>query len=96
MVDLETSVRPDVSIVIPCYNGMATIERCLRSVREALDGQNAEVVMVDSSDDGTQRYVEKHFPEVRLKHLEEKALPGKARNRSTLKLEASVEANTTI
>jgi glycosyltransferase involved in cell wall biosynthesis len=80
MVDLETSVRPDVSIVIPCYNGMATIERCLRSVREALDGQNAEVIMVDSSDDGTHRYVEKHFPEVRLKHLEEKALPGKARN----------------
>jgi glycosyltransferase involved in cell wall biosynthesis len=80
MVEPNTSKRPDVSIVIPCYNGMTTIERCLRSVREALDGQNAEVIMVDSSDDGTDRYVQKHFPEVRLKHLDEKALPGKARN----------------
>jgi glycosyltransferase involved in cell wall biosynthesis len=71
---------PDVSIVIPCYNGMATIERCLDSIRQAVDGRYAEIVLVDSSDDGTDQFVATSYPEVRLKHFSTKTLPGKARN----------------
>jgi len=71
---------PDVSIVIPCYNGMLTIERCLDSVKLAIEGTNTEVIMVDSSDDGTNEFVAANYAWVRLKHLPEKALPGKARN----------------
>jgi glycosyltransferase involved in cell wall biosynthesis len=76
----DNTTVPDVSIVIPCYNGMLTIERCLDSVRTAIEGKNVEVIMVDSSDDGTEEFVAAQYPEVRLKHLAEKALPGKARN----------------
>ncbi len=69
-----------VSVVIPCYNGLATIERTLN----ALDSQDTEfpyeVIVVDSSDDGTDRMIRKKFPEVRLFHLPKKTLPGSGRN----------------
>ena len=71
---------PDVSIVIPCYNGMSTIGRCLDGIRKAVDGRRVELILVDSSDDGTDQLVATNYPEVRLTHLPTKTLPGKARN----------------
>lgn len=76
----HTQPVPDVSIVIPCFNGMLTIERCLDSVRQAVDSKNVEVILVDSSDDGTDHFVATNYPEVRLCHFTTKTLPGKARN----------------
>ena len=76
----ETQPAPDVSVVIPCYNGMSTIKRCLDAIRKAVDGRHAEAILVDSSDDGTDRFVATNYPDVRLTHLPTKTRPGKARN----------------
>lgn len=67
---------PSVSIIIPCYNGMGTIDACLNSLKAC----GCEVILVDSSSDGTDRHVAEHFPWVRLERFEERTLPGKGRN----------------
>ena len=47
---------PDVTIVIPNYNGIAYLGACLRSV-EKQEGVSAEVLIVDNgSTDGSQEY----------------------------------------
>lgn len=76
----DSQLGPDVSIIIPCRNGMSTIERCLDSVRRAVDGRNAEIILIDSSDDGTDRFVADNYPQVRLTHFTTRTLPGTARN----------------
>ncbi len=73
---------PDVqvSVVVPSYRSRTTIERCLRSLQEQVTDLDYEVLVVDSSDDGTERLIAEHFPKVQLIHLPERTLPGGARN----------------
>lgn len=68
-----------VSVVIPSYNSSRTIENCLRSILNQDRGPH-EVIVVDSSDDGTEQIVADHFPTVRLIHREEQTWAGAARN----------------
>ena len=70
----------DVSVVVPSYQSRATIERCLQSLREQRADVAHEVIVVDSSDDGTDALIRERFPDVRLIHLPERTLPGGARN----------------
>ncbi len=61
---------PDVTIVIPNYNGIAYLGACLRSV-EKQEGVSAEVLIVDNgSTDGSQEYIRTEFPPCRLICLE--------------------------
>jgi glycosyltransferase involved in cell wall biosynthesis len=59
-------MRIDISIIIPCYNELAYIERCLDSIVENdFSHRLAEIIIVDGmSDDGTRaildKYVEKY------------------------------------
>ncbi|MBN1779904.1 glycosyltransferase [bacterium] len=69
-----------VSVVIPCYNGRNTIGQTLSAVRNQKTGHAYEVIVVDSSDDGTDRFIRAEFPEVRLIHLDRQTLPGSGRN----------------
>ena len=69
-----------VSVIIPSYNSMATIERCLRSVSDQSFGGAYEILLLDSSDDGTDAFVAREFPEVKLHHFPARTLPGIARN----------------
>jgi glycosyltransferase involved in cell wall biosynthesis len=48
-------------------------------VQQKLD-QSFEVILVNSGDDGTATFVKEGYPDVRVIHLPEPALPGKARN----------------
>lgn len=43
----------DVSVVIPSYNSALTITRTVESLLNQTDGPPAEIIVVDSSDDGT-------------------------------------------
>lgn len=55
------------TIIIPNYNGIKYIEKCLRS----LNGENAYIIVVDNgSTDGSREIVRERFPEVRLKCLD--------------------------
>ncbi len=57
---------PKVSIVIPTYNGRATINDCLRSILNS-DYSNIEVIVVDNaSTDETPSIVRQGFPRVSL------------------------------
>ena len=58
-----TPVR--ISVVIASYNAAETIGRCLRSLeRQDLDRELYEVIVVDSSEDGTGVLIEQEFPGV--------------------------------
>jgi glycosyltransferase involved in cell wall biosynthesis len=68
------------SVIIPSYNSRTTIGRCLEALRNQRTEFEHEVIVVDSSDDGTGEIVASQFPEIRLVRLPERTLPGPARN----------------
>jgi GT2 family glycosyltransferase len=69
-----------LSVVIPVYNGEATIAACLGSIVSQDTPFDFEVIVADSSEDGTRAIVESQFPQVRLLRLSGRAYPGTARN----------------
>lgn len=70
----------DETVVIPAYLGKFTIGDCLRSLRLAMVGRRAEIVLVESSQDGTADLVRREFPEVRVLALSRQVSAGEARN----------------
>lgn len=61
------SMKVDISIIIVNYNVKLFLDQCLRSVDEALDGINAETIIVDNdSIDGSVAHIQEHFPWVKL------------------------------
>ena len=71
---------PVVSVVMPCYNGSRTIRRALLSLIMQDFPSPYEVIVVDSSSDGTDVIVREEFPEVQLIRREARTPPGAARN----------------
>jgi GT2 family glycosyltransferase len=68
------------SVIVPSFNSRRTIERCLSSLVGQTRRDLFEILVADSSSDGTVRIIELQFPEVRLFHFNERKLPGDARN----------------
>ena len=71
---------PLISLVIPSYNARDTIRRCLGSVLDQDCEARYEVIVVDSSGDGTDEIIRQEFPGVLLFHLERRTPAGDARN----------------
>lgn len=69
-----------VAVIVPCYNGSATILACLRSLHAQRSRFSTELVVVDSSDDGTADLVSSAFPDVRVIRLDGRRSCGAARN----------------
>ncbi|MFH0878213.1 MAG: glycosyltransferase, partial [Lentisphaerota bacterium] len=69
-----------LSIVIPSYNSSRVIAHCLDSLAPALERPDVEVIVVDSSDDGTDALIRGRFPRVQLHHVPQRVFPGPARN----------------
>lgn len=62
---------PRVSVIIPHWNGIQHLEDCLRALRRQTF-ESHEIILVDNgSSDGSQEYVRRVFPEVRLIELGE-------------------------
>ena len=74
------AVTPTVSVIIPSYQARETIRDCLESLRAQSAVGDFEVILVDSSLDGTHRLVEKEYPEIRIFHFEKRKYCGDARN----------------
>lgn len=73
--------RPAVSVIVPCHEGRATIEACLSSVLAQDVSDDVEVLVVDSSTDGSAAVIEHRFPAVRLlRRAPGRTPPGVARN----------------
>ena len=76
----DRAERPLVSVVVPCYNGSRTIREALGSLTAQDITSPYEVIVVDSSSDGTDKIIREEFPAVDLVHREVKTLVGAARN----------------
>lgn len=62
---------PRLSIVIASHNAGNVIADCLTALQEQPGWEDTEIIVVDSSTDGTDRIVKEYFPDVRLLHLSE-------------------------
>lgn len=71
---------PDVSVVVPAYFGCGTIVGCLESVRTAAAQWNCQILVVESSGDGTVELVRTRFPEVEVVTSPHRLSAGQARN----------------
>jgi len=77
---VQMSSAPQVSVIIAARNAQRTIARCLESLRAQETEIPFEVIVVDSSRDGTEAQVRASFPEARCLHFEERKYCGDARN----------------
>ena len=70
------------SVIIPSYNSKDTILHTLKSLFEELKKVDfsVEVIVVDSSSDGTDKLIKENFPELNLIKLEKQTYQGRARN----------------
>jgi len=71
---------PVVSVIIPSYNSAPQIRQCLGALRAQSTELPFEVILLDSSNDGTERLIAEEFPEVTLFHFSEQCFTGTARN----------------
>jgi GT2 family glycosyltransferase len=69
-----------ISVIVASYNSRSTIERCLRSLVSQNTSHPYEVLVVDSSQDGTGDLIKSKFPEVRLHEFPQRKYVGTARN----------------
>lgn len=69
----------DVSVVIPSYNSIKTIEACLDSLLDQ-DEQPLEIILVDSSSDRTPELIAHKYPSVHVHRMRHRTFPGPARN----------------
>ena len=78
---MERTVKKNlIDIVIPSYNSKKTIIQCLQSVLNQSYKKPYKVIVVDSSDDESDKIIKKYFPEIHFIHIDIKTLPGEARN----------------
>ncbi len=70
---------PRVSVVIPAFNALGTIDRAVRSALAQTFPPHEVIVVDDGSPDDTAAHIAQHYPSVRLLR-KENAGPGIARN----------------
>jgi GT2 family glycosyltransferase len=74
------AAAPHFSVIVPAWNARSTVAAALEALTRQRTELAYEVLVVDSSDDGTDRLVAERFPAVRLVHKAERTPPGAARN----------------
>jgi len=75
----DAHVPPDVSVVITAFNERHAIERCLTSLARQQTSHTFEVILIDSSTDGTDAAA-RRFSFVQVRHFAERRYCGDARN----------------
>lgn len=76
----EMPEAPDISVIIASHEAGLTIERCLESLVSQCCRRNFEILLIDSSTDGTHQKVQARFPSVQVRHFQERWFCGEARN----------------
>jgi glycosyltransferase involved in cell wall biosynthesis len=70
----------EISVIVACRNARRTIRACLDSLAAQRTASKFEVIVADSSTDGTGEIVRAEYAWVRLLHFETRKFPGGARN----------------
>ena len=68
------------SVIIPSYGQREHISKVLDSLQNQVTKYNYEIIVIESSGDGTADLVRQKYPEVRIIELRTRAFPGIARN----------------
>jgi len=76
----SSSGSPDVTFVVPCFKSRETIGKTLKCIFSQQTGASFEVIVVDSSQDSTSKWIESSFPKVKVISSEVRLSPGTARN----------------
>ena len=67
---------PKFSVIIASVNGLPTIAECLTALEHQQGEHDAEIIVVDSTTDGTAEHIKTHFPLVKLiKSVEKVGVP---------------------
>lgn len=90
----DVAALPAVSVVVPSYNSARTIGACLEALLAQDTALDYEVIVVDSSTDGTPALVAQYAPRVALVRSERRLPPGPARNLGIARARAPVIAFT--
>ena len=69
-----------ISVIIPSYHSQTTIGDCLQSLHSQRTDEKYEILVINSSRDGTSRIVKDSFPLVRFFQLKRKVFAATARN----------------
>lgn len=72
--------RPEVTVIVPAYKGRATIAGCLTAILKASDRWRTEILVIESSGDGTVELVRQSFPQVTVFASPIRLSAGGARN----------------
>ncbi len=72
--------RPDISIVMPCFNEQAHVADALEALLAQQTDYVYEIIVVDSSSDRTPKIIESRFSDVTLFHSSTRLSCGAARN----------------
>lgn len=72
--------KKKISVVIPSYKPGMDILTCLESVLNQKTDHPFDVTVVDSSPESPAGMIQKRFPDVTVKHLQQRTYPGKARS----------------
>jgi glycosyltransferase involved in cell wall biosynthesis len=73
---------PKFSIIIPAFQSADVIRSCLNSLMLQIEISNAEIIVVESSGDGTTEIIKNEYPDVILIESEVRLFPGAARNKA--------------
>lgn len=77
---MPSSGRVAVSVIIPSYNAGKSICDCVKSILEQQAEFEFEIIVVDSSKDGSAALLYERFPKVKIIRSERRLYPGEARN----------------
>ncbi|MEB3195102.1 MAG: glycosyltransferase [Cyanobacteriota bacterium] len=73
-------MTPDITIAIPAYQGKQTVCACLKAIEQAADGWNHEILVIESSKDGSRELIQQEFPSVVVIGAPCRLSAGEARN----------------
>lgn len=82
--------KPDVSVIIPSYKSAPHVRHCLDALKSQITTCSYEMILVDSSQDETQKIVKEEYPDIRLFHFNARCSVGKARNIGVEKAKAEI------
>lgn len=84
--------RPEISVIVPTYNAATSVRACLDSLRRQRTARRFEIIVVDSSTDGTDQIVQREYPECTLRHFAQRRYCGAARNIGIARARADIVA----
>ncbi len=75
-----TKRKIEVSVIMPSYNSEKHICRSLQALHNQQTAIPYEIIVFDSSEDGTQKIIKESFPNVKLIESQKRVFAGQARN----------------